>query len=845
MTADFTTSVIAFFSAVSILVIVIDFQFSYLSFQKPEETGKFLGLAALAAGIVTLSYVISVRTSSYQVLSISSSIYFICIDWMLISLVCFTYLFTERHRTRESKLMKKVIAAVGTFDSVILFSNIFNEIAISYVPRDTAVAPFGYEMKPLYVFHLIFTYLLVIFTIYILGVKISQTPKLYRNQYWLIIFAIAAVVIINALFLYPTGNELYNLLDWSVFGYSIALIIIYWAAFEYRHKDMLTKLSMTIFQNINQGIVLFDHEEELIMKNQKAELLFPEVTWLDRMKKEDFIDQAGIPDGHTDEDRFSVECISPGRSTPIRLDSSKLRDRSGAVTGNLLVFTEPDNSIDLLTGFRNWESFHREITEDPYHFDHPTAVAVFDIIGLGRVNHTFGHEVGNQRLRGLASVMRNFMPDNTIFVRGYDAYLIAVCQHAGEDDILNAADNIRKATGGTVLYGISATEDASVPDQNPKVLRENGSIGRNVEQAIDIASHDLHVKKLLHSDSIHSQALTSLVRALQESDSDTEEHVKRTQKMGAMLGKRVGLTDAEQSDLSLLCLLHDIGKIGIPLEILNKPGKLTDSEWAVLRTHAEKGYEIAMSSEDLKDIAIYILHHHERWDGNGYPEKLAENNIPLLSRIISVVDAYDAMVNTRSYRKAMPPEDAQAEIERCSGSQFDPYLASEFLDMLAENPDIMYGEKTGGEIPVFRQIDAASFVGIPGIAGVIGSTAGPALPGVSGSASDNTTSSVPFTRYILDLDDRIVETDPMFMEITGYTPDDAIGRMTQFDLIADEDKAFYISQVNEQFAQGSIAYLRHDIMRKDGTRVHVNCIGKRYYDSVAKSYRSEIIVSRA
>ena len=194
------------------------------------------------------------------------------------------------------------------------------------------------------------------------------------------------------------------------------------------------------------------------------------------------------------------------------------------------------------------------------------------------------------------------------------------------------------------------------------------------------------MKKLLSSKSVHSQTLTSLVRALQESDSDTEAHVRRTQKMGVELGRRVGLSDEQIADLRLLCLLHDIGKIGIPLEILNKPGKLTEEEFAVLRTHVEKGYQIAMSSDELKSIARMILCHHERWDGKGYPEGLSGNSIPVLSRVIAIVDAYDAMVNNRSYRKGLDPETAQEEMRRGAGVQFDPYLTGEFLSMLEENP---------------------------------------------------------------------------------------------------------------------------------------------------------------
>lgn len=141
--------------------------------------------------------------------------------------------------------------------------------------------------------------------------------------------------------------------------------------------------------------------------------------------------------------------------------------------------------------------------------------------------------------------------------------------------------------------------------------------------------------------------------------------------------------------MSLLCLLHDIGKIGVPLEILNKPGKLSDEEWEILRSHTEKGYVIANSNHELKGIAEEIRHHHERWDGSGYPDGLSGESIPLLSRIIAVVDAYDAMINNRSYKSAISVSSAMEELEQCAGSQFDPFIVSEFLLMLKENPVTM------------------------------------------------------------------------------------------------------------------------------------------------------------
>ena len=342
---------------------------------------------------------------------------------------------------------------------------------------------------------------------------------------------------------------------------------------------------------------------------------------------------------------------------------------------------------------------------------------------------------------------------------------------------------------------------------------------RTLTEALQTAYRSIQIKKLMCAGSLRSQALASLVRALKEADADTEDHVRRTRKMGAMLGRRIGLTDAQLTQLELLCLLHDIGKIGIPLEILNKPGKLAEQEWEVLRTHPEKGYQIAMSADELSTIADMILYHHERWDGRGYPKGLAGEDIPVLSRIISIVDAYDAMVNDRSYRKALTPEAAQQEIRRNAGTQFDPALAGEFLTLLAENPEIARGEKVGPEAEGhgrFAPLMAAEGTGV--------------------------TVPIAYSRYMLDLNETIIEADRRFEEITGYAVEDAVGKMTQFDLIPPEDRAHYMLQVSRQFTQGDMAYLRHEILRKDGVKVKVACYGRRYYDSAVKAFRNEIII---
>ena len=466
--------------------------------------------------------------------------------------------------------------------------------------------------------------------------------------------------------------------------------------------------------------------------------------------------------------------------------------------------------IDHLTGLRNIVAFQEELESNtPASMNRVCTVAIFDIAGLQGVNRNVGRSEGDKRIRSLVKAVFDCMPQNCSIYRGYDAEIIAVCWDQTERQVLDQVKEVARSCHSKVFYGVASTVGALV---NTDLSRVQGT----VLQALEEAQFDLNIKKMLNEESARSQSLTALVRALEEVDQDTEEHVERTRNMGIALGKRLGLTDAQLTTLELLCLLHDIGKIAVPLEILNKPGKLTDAEWAVLRSHAEKSYQIAIASKELKPIADYIRYHHERWDGKGYPAKLAGEDIPVLSRIISIVDAYDAMVNDRCYRKALSPEYAMNEIRVNAGTQFDPNMAEAFLTLLSESPELTLGKKIGGgEVRVFNKpMERAA-------------TAGNTLP-------------VVYCEYKLNVDDIIIEAGPSFEAITGFPPDEVLGKKSQFDLVPPEDLDDYILQVSNQFARSDTAYLRHRIQRKDGRIINVICHGTRQFDSATRSFISTI-----
>ena len=178
------------------------------------------------------------------------------------------------------------------------------------------------------------------------------------------------------------------------------------------------------------------------------------------------------------------------------------------------------------------------------------------------------------------------------------------------------------------------------------------------------------------------RAAASLARAVDARDVYTGSHSQRVAELAARMARRLGLPDEEVELTRLAASLHDLGKLAIPEEILRKPGPLTEPERMVLERHPQIGFRM-LESLGVDPVADWVLHHHERWDGSGYPDGLPGDQIPLGARIIFVADAYDAMTSERVYRRRVLPEQAIAELQRCAGTQFDPEIVDAMADELA------------------------------------------------------------------------------------------------------------------------------------------------------------------
>jgi HD-GYP domain-containing protein (c-di-GMP phosphodiesterase class II) len=212
------------------------------------------------------------------------------------------------------------------------------------------------------------------------------------------------------------------------------------------------------------------------------------------------------------------------------------------------------------------------------------------------------------------------------------------------------------------------------------------TVGENFNDILKTAEDMMFSEKLLESRSMKSRTLNIILRTLYERSSAECRHAENVSTLCALIGRAMGLTDSLVADLKILGFVHDIGKIGINQDIIVKAGKLNADEWYEVKRHSEIGYHIISSSNEMANIALYVLAHHERIDGKGYPKGLKGGEIPLLSRILTISEVFDTMVTESSYKKAMTKDEAVKELLAGTGKQFDKEIVRIFIEKVINLP---------------------------------------------------------------------------------------------------------------------------------------------------------------
>ena len=327
---------------------------------------------------------------------------------------------------------------------------------------------------------------------------------------------------------------------------------------------------------------------------------------------------------------------------------------------------------DKLTGLYNRRFYEEEIKRLDTERNLPMTIVMGDANGLKLINDSFGHAMGDELLKKAAETIKKGCRADDIIARlGGDEFVIILPKTDAfetEKVIKRIKDLASKEKVGTIDISISFGYETK---NNEK---------EKIQEVFKKAENHMYKKKLLKSPSMKEKTISAIISTLHEKNKKEGQHSRRVSALCKSMGEALGLSEHKIKELKLVGLLHDIGKIAIDENILNKSGKLTDDEWKEIKRHPEIGYRILSTVNDTSKIAEYVLAHHERWDGKGYPKGLKGEGISLQARIIAITDSYDVMITGRDYKKAFSEEEAINEIKRCSGTQFDLEIARVFIE---------------------------------------------------------------------------------------------------------------------------------------------------------------------
>ena len=377
-----------------------------------------------------------------------------------------------------------------------------------------------------------------------------------------------------------------------------------------------------------------------------------------------------------------------GSSYYLEDSAAPILDEQGVTVGVVLVFRDVTDKKeqrkkieflsfhDSLTGLYNRRFFEEEMQRVDALGVLPVSIILGDVNSLKLTNDIFGHAFGDMLLEKVSEVLRGaFGPQDVIARWGGDEFVILMpgaSSKQAERAIAIVTESFSKeqirAIRGSISMGYATKAKAEEP----------------INRVLATAEENMYAVKSLSRDDVRSRAIEAITDSLYQSSSREQEHSERVSELSVLLGRALGLSEVKLKKLKEVARLHDIGKFVLDPTILNKNHLLTLEEWNEVKRHPIIGYRILNAFDDTVDLAESVLAHHEQWDGSGYPKGLKGEEIPLLARIIAVVESFERMTHDSDNTKARTREDALRELRENAGRQFDPMLAELFARMLEE-----------------------------------------------------------------------------------------------------------------------------------------------------------------
>lgn len=332
---------------------------------------------------------------------------------------------------------------------------------------------------------------------------------------------------------------------------------------------------------------------------------------------------------------------------------------------------------DIVTNISNRRKFDEVLNRCLTNEMFPLSIITSDVNGLKLINDSFGHEEGDNFLMLYADILKNLDVDKEYIARtGGDEFTI-ILPNIDKDMAQNVVDKLMKDCSEKSIHGINLSVSFGVGT----MYNSHESIANVLKSAED----SMYQQKIYESTSRKDNTIEIINSTLQAKNPREQLHSDRVSKLCEKTAICLGMPKVMQSKLKTAGLLHDIGKIGVSEDVLNKPGKLTNEEFEEIQKHPEIGFRILEASGNMQEISECVLSHHERWDGNGYPRGLKGEEISIEARIIAIADTYDAMTSQRSYRQGLSKEIAIAELIKCKDAQFEASLVDIFINEVLSN----------------------------------------------------------------------------------------------------------------------------------------------------------------
>lgn len=329
---------------------------------------------------------------------------------------------------------------------------------------------------------------------------------------------------------------------------------------------------------------------------------------------------------------------------------------------------------DQLTGLYNGNYFDAYLKELNDETERHYAVVLGQLYQLKRTCELFGEKLGEELVLAVTEILKNSCRQTDIVCR-VDEDLFAMI-------LPDADDHVAMTVCTRVTESCEQCTELLVLPQMSMGHGSKSNSEMTIEKVLKQAAcrQESSMKAIVQP--LRSDKLISLKDKLETKTLESADHCKRVQEYSVALARKLGLSESQIDQVSIASYFHDVGRMGVSSDILLKQGALTDEEWVQMQQHSEFGYNVLLSCGNVDEIALAIRHHHEHWDGTGYPSGLKGLEIPLVSRIVTLADAYDVMTNDRIYSRSMTKHEAIEEIMRCKGSQFDPTLVDAFIHCL-------------------------------------------------------------------------------------------------------------------------------------------------------------------